>query len=314
MISARSLRVVSVVVLAVWVATTSPSAQTFRTATDAVRVDVMVTERGRPVTDLAAPDFELRDNGVLQKPTVELVENSPVLLSLVLDASASVRGEALRQLIAAVGGATAALEPDDYASLLTFSDRIVRQVPASREHGRVVAALGKVEGQSATALYDGVLAALSLRAPGDARVVTLVFSDGDDTVSWSDPRQVLAAAQRSDRVVYGVTLGSRLERRDLRAALDNRLERDWFARAPVAYGRQFLPIVTAETGGDLLVAGQPNELRDAFTRVVSGFKRRYVLSFTPTGVAADGWHALDVEVRRAGASVVARRGYLRDQR
>ena len=46
----------------------APSAQqpTFSAKRESVRVDVLVTDRGKVVTGLGAGDFEMRDNGVPQ--------------------------------------------------------------------------------------------------------------------------------------------------------------------------------------------------------------------------------------------------------
>ena len=42
----------------------STQTPTFRTRVDAVMVDVIATDsQGRPVTDLTAPDFEIKENG-----------------------------------------------------------------------------------------------------------------------------------------------------------------------------------------------------------------------------------------------------------
>jgi hypothetical protein len=46
---------------------TGASAGQFRAAVDGVRVDVYVTDGGRPVKGLSASDFEIRDNNVVQR-------------------------------------------------------------------------------------------------------------------------------------------------------------------------------------------------------------------------------------------------------
>jgi len=43
--------------------------------------------------------------------------------------------------------------------------------------------------------------------------------------------------------------------------------------------------------------------------IVKEFRERYVVSYTPTGVAAGGWHAIDVRVKGRNLTVRARRGY-----
>ena len=138
----------------------------------------------------------------------------------------------------------------------------------------------------------------------------LVFSDGDDTASWLDPRDVLNTAQRSDVVVYAVNLAgvapdSWQERQGRRSA------RRWFATEPHLFRGQYLPVLAEETGGSVFVAQDTGRLRAAFARVVDEFRRRYLLTYAPTGVELSGWHELDVRVEGRGRDVQARRGYLR---
>jgi hypothetical protein len=43
--------------------------------------------------------------------------------------------------------------------------------------------------------------------------------------------------------------------------------------------------------------------------ILDEFRHRYLVSYTPRGVARDGWHRLTVRVKRSG-TVKARPGYL----
>ena len=54
----------------------------FSTKVEAVRVDVLVTDRGQPVRGLKAADFEVLDNDVLQQ--VDLVSFAEVPLNVIL--------------------------------------------------------------------------------------------------------------------------------------------------------------------------------------------------------------------------------------
>ncbi|MGE3887849.1 MAG: VWA domain-containing protein [Vicinamibacterales bacterium] len=288
--------------------------QTFRAGVDAVRVDVLVTADGRPVTGLAASDVELRDNGVVQEIRTLDVEDVPVTLTMVLDVSESVEGEPLAHLRGAIIAADEALSADDRLSLVTFSDRLDLQGPASEDRARVRERAQAVKAGGATALYDATLAALLMRPRIEGRMVMLVFSDGGDTSSWLDPRTVITAAQRSDVVIYGVTLRQQVEQRNLREARQNQLERDWFNEVPASFGRHFLPLLAEDTGGSVLVAERSDRLRQTFVRVISEFKSRYVLSYTPSGVEQGGWHPIEVRLRGRRGDVTARRGYLRAPR
>lgn len=286
-------------------------AQIFRAGVDAVRVDVLVTRGGRPVAGLTSADFRLRDNGVVQEINAVAVEDVPVTLTLVLDVSESVEGEPLGHLRAAVSAAADALSPADQLSLFTFSHQVGMASAPTRQLDQVRSAARAVAAGGATSLYDATMAALVMRERVEGRAVMLVFSDGADTASWLDPRKVLAAAQRSDVVVYVVALRTLTQREDHRALVRDRRERQWFLDDPSLYPLQFLPALAEDTGGALLVAEQSDRLRDTFVRVVNEFKSRYILTYTPRGVDAGGWHAIDVSLEGGRADITARRGYLR---
>ncbi len=51
-------------------------------------------------------------------------------------------------------------------------------------------------------------------------------------------------------------------------------------------------------------------LSDAFAEILSESRERYLLSYTPTGVPAGGWHDVIVRVPGRRAEVRARPGYL----
>jgi Ca-activated chloride channel family protein len=285
--------------------------QVFRAGVDAVQVDVLVTRGGRPVAGLTADDFELRDNGVLQEVTAVALEDVPVTLTLVLDVSESVEGRPLEHLRSAIAAAAEALSNADRLGLFTFSHHVGLASEPTTALEQVRSAAASVKAGGATALYDATFASLMMRARIQGRMVLLVFSDGDDTASWIDPRAVITAAQRSDVVVYGVTLERFTQRDNLDAVKRIQRERQWFLEEPWLYGRQFLPLLTVETGGSLLVAERTDSLRETFVRVVNDFKSRYILTYTPEGVESGGWHAIDVRLKGQRADITARRGYLR---
>ena len=296
-----------------WVAmlmVTPASAQTFTSGVEAVAVDVLVTRGGQPVTGLTADDFIVLDNGVPQQIESVLLDEVPITILLVLDTSGSVRGAPLVQLRAAVEAAAEALRPDDQVGLVTFSHNVRMVVEPPSPRSSLPDALGRLRAGGATALYDATFAAYALRERTVGRTLVLVFSDGDDTASWIDPRAVLDTAQRSDVVVYGVSLdpitpNNRMDRQGRMTA------RRWFSTEPQLFGREYLPVLVEETGGAVFVAEDIGQLSAAFSRVVTEFRSRYLLTYSPIEVQAAGWHALEVRVAGRGRSVQARRGYVR---
>ena len=93
----------------------------------------------------------------------------------------------------------------------------------------------------------------------------------------------------------------------------------------VAVGRgsrhAFLEDLTRFTGGRLFSIDSTKDLRGTFVRVLDEFRHRYLVSYSPRGVAAAGWHRLDVRYgaaaspckRAADIRWVRRRGDVRLQ-
>ena len=95
---------------------------TIRVKTEEVRIDMLVTDHGKPVTDLRETDFEVFDNGVPQKIEFVGFQQTPIDSILVLDMSASVAGETFESLRNAGSRFLDALQKDERAALVTFGD------------------------------------------------------------------------------------------------------------------------------------------------------------------------------------------------
>src|SRR5512144_1132462 len=97
---------------------------TISVKTEEVRVDVLVTDRGKPVHGLRPMDFEVFDNGIPRKIIFASEEHIPFNTVLVLDMSSSVAGERLSHLRRAVRLLLDKLREDEYAALVTFSHAV----------------------------------------------------------------------------------------------------------------------------------------------------------------------------------------------
>jgi VWFA-related protein len=249
---------------------------------------VLVTQNGHPVRGLRAADFELRDEGVLQRIALVDVDKIPLNVVLILDSSGSVGGEPMNFIRSAARGFVRALNGADRAALVSFNEAVSIRSEPTLNRTRVFAELDSLTARGSTSLVDGVAAGLALSEPRGGRALTVVFSDGEDTSSWLDPATVLQTAERADAVVYSVVTES--------AGRD-----------------QFLTRLGSATGGRVLRIPSLDRLADAFASVLDEFRTRYVLAYSPTGVPSAGWHKIDVRVRGRQVSVDARRGYFAAQ-
>jgi VWFA-related protein len=257
----------------------------FSSHVQAVLVDALVTQNGRPVSGLTAADFEVRDNGVLQ--TIDLLDaaNLPINAVLALDTSASTAGARLRNLTAATDALLDGLRPVDRAALTTFSNVVSPRVPLTPDLASIRGALRSIRPNGETAALDGIYAALTATLAETGRSLLVICTDGQDTRSWLDPDELVAAARRSNAVIDVVATGS---------------ARRW----PV------LRNLTDATGGRTIAVESSAQIRTQFESVLSEFRSRYVLTFVPTGVAEDGFHQLDVRVHGNRFVVAARPGYV----
>jgi VWFA-related protein len=281
----------------------------FRSGVEVVHVNVLVTDDNRPVGGLTAADFELRDSGVVQQVESTTFTDIPLSMSLVLDTSESVRGETLTELKEAANAALEELQPADRVLLLTFNSRVDLHSDWGPLSPTVRAALQRAQAEGGTALYDAVFSALTMTdTSAGNRELVLVFSDGADTASWLPATAVLERARRAEPVVYSVVLGRSSNHTLLfRRSGVELLER----QVPRWYMTPFLTELSAVTGGTSIVAPTPSSLRRLFARIVTEFRTRYRLTYTPRGVDAGGWHPIEVKLKSKKGKVVARRGYSR---
>ena len=285
------------------------TAPRFRGGVEVVRVNVLVTDGNRSVAGLTAADFELRDTRVLQEVESATFTDMPVSMSLVLDTSASVRGETLGQLKEAANAALDELRAGDRASLLTFNARVNLHSDWAPVSPAIRAALQQAQAAGGTALYDAAFSALTLTdRPAGNRELVLLFSDGADTASWLPAASVLERAGRAEPVVYSVMLGTvsnrgLLYRRSGVELLERQVPR-WFMTP-------FLRELSSVTGGNTFVAESAGSLRREFARIVTEFRTRYLLTYTPRGVDNGGWHPIEVKLKNKKGKVTARRGYSR---
>jgi VWFA-related protein len=304
----------------------------FRTAADAVVIDVSVLEDGRPVAGLTAEDFELVDNDVAQAVLSAEPSTMPLDISLVADLSSSIvdgwtggaifarNNDAGTWLEDGLNAVVSMLEPDDRLRLLETGSVLRTAAGNALPSG----ALGTAGKSHRSALFDAVTLAVIQRAEPGRRRLVIAMTDGHDTSSITDFPTRARVLARSDAVLQIVTVGVRAPANLYsiaagdhplqytpppdRAPSPFRRPLDWYADAG-NYDWVWKDIAR-RTGGRFWATTDAGDFVPQLRQIVQEFRSRYLLRYIPTGVRREGWHDVEVRVKRErGWDVHARRGY-----
>jgi VWFA-related protein len=287
----------------------TPPQPVFAVSVENVYVDAFVTRHGRPVAGLHASNFELKDNDVVQSPELLGTDAPPLSAVLAFDMSGSVAGSKLAALRAAGGAFLDGLRTRDKVGLLAFREEIEWLLPPTSDRSAVRAALGKLRAGGATSMLDALYAAIVL--PGmKTRSLVVLFSDGQDNLSWLDEADVQQVAERSNALVHVVAIrpseaSGVLEAEPPSAFTTLGQRQSWLEPQYIRGLRKIAEV----TGGRLWWAESLSQLKSAFAAIAAAMNERYVLRYEPRGVKRSGWHRIEIELRGASGDVQARHGY-----
>jgi len=270
-----------------------PQQPTFRASTDAVLVHVLVRQGSRSIADLTCDEFELRDNDVAQSLDSCSHDAMPLDITVVGDTSQSVAGPVLTRIRRTAGEAAALALPVDRVRRMGFASAVQNlraeqdlEIPVAMDHGH-------------TALGDAIASALMLPADPGRRRIALVVTDGLDTNSAIPKELVQGIVDRADTVLHVFAIAA--SRPAWMSVIYSSGQTDyfWFLRDLVQRGGGTFSDVTPDV-----------DLRPRLESAVADVRTRYLLRYSPVGVAAQGWHSISVQVKRPGRySVTARKGY-----
>jgi Ca-activated chloride channel homolog len=161
--------------------------------------------------------------------------------------------------------------------------------------GKVLRALGKVNVDGNTALYDAVIAAAArlrkMPEKGTTRRAIVIVSDGVDTVHRSTLADAKQAAERDEVMIFALSTNL--------SELDQNGEGD----------RVLRELATA-TGGTLLEAQDETRLYAAFRDVEKALRNQYVLAYTPADFRANGeYRTVEITALKHGLRANCRKGY-----
>jgi VWFA-related protein len=158
--------------------------------------------------------------------------------------------------------------------------------------GGTIPTIGDPKG---TLLYDAIyLAANEKLNQESGRKAMIILTDGDDQGSRTKISEAIAAAQKSNAIIYVILIA------------DTGFYGGWGYNGYSAADR-----MSKETGGRLInVGNNGKKLEEAFSQIEDELRTQYVATYTPTNAKLDGsFRHLSLECRGDGLKVQVRKGY-----
>ncbi len=229
-----------------------------------VEVYVVVSDkRGEPVTTLTREDFVLRAGGdTVPIERFAIAETVPLVLGLAVDSSGSMEPlmSDTRRAAARFLGST--LTRIDQALLVDFDTRPRLLSDTTGEVRDLIASLGDVRADGATALYDAVEFCLVHLARDEGRRALVVLTDGDDFNSQASYRRTYRTAGDSGVPIYVINMHLSLQ--------------------PQGRGPRKLDMeaIANTSGGRVFYVGSIEEVVAAYDRIGEELRSQYMLGYS----------------------------------
>lgn len=290
------------------------SGTTLKVTTEVVNVYAVVRGRhGRLVPNLTKNDFEIKEDNIPQKITYFSREtDTPLTLAIMIDTSPSqerVLGVEQREAKAFL---RQILRPKDLACVMHFDLDVELLQDFTAEQSSLDQAIDEtvINGGGhgvlpsplpsrpvgATHLYDAVyLAATQLMSHEVGRKVLILLTDGQDQGSMETLNQALAAAQKSDCIIYAIDI----------------VDRAFYGWGNMGFnGGSVLRKLCERTGGSVIKVTKIRNTAEAFQKISNELRTQYLLGYTPNNPRkGSGFRRIKVRVTHGHYKVQARRGY-----
>ena len=272
---------------------------TLEVEVDVVSVTAVVfDDKGHFIRDLDKDDIELYEDGVLQdvdyfrEASSDEGERVPLSVVLVLDTSGSM-SKSMGFLQEAVINFVYKLEDVDKAMVVSFNDSVKGSAEFTGDLDRLERIVDGLQPWGGTSLFDAIHYSLNRIRDEPGRKAVIVFSDGADTTSTLQDRDVVDYARAVEATVYcigfeGVGAGG----------------------SP----KGFLKRIARETGGQFFDPGDVGDLIRVFNEISDELKNHYLLAYTPKREADGSWREIELKVKRPDAKVRVRKGYFHIKR
>ena len=196
---------------------------TIRVDTDLVVIDVTATDKsGNYIRDLRAEEIQVFEDGQQRSinffaMTDEAVLSRPLAVVFALDLSGSLRPDEMDTLRQAAMKFTELMKGDSVFAAMTFNHKVKISQDFTSDPDKIARAFEKADRfEGSTRIYDALDRAITMlnknaprtRKGRPVRRVVVVITDGFDSASIIDRREVISRANDAGVTIYSVTLPS----------------------------------------------------------------------------------------------------------
>ena len=250
---------------------------------DLVQIPVTVLDRDDvSVVGLEKEHFRLFEDKVEQVITHFAMEDAPISIGFVFDASASMRDK-MQKSREAVTRFLNTVNPDDEFFLAQFNDRIELISDLTNSVQEVRKKLMFIRPTGRTALLDAIQFSIRrLQKANNARKALIIISDGGDNCSRYTMSEIKNLVREADVQIYALGIFDPIEARSSPEELA---------------GPSLLHEVAKQSGGRLFKIENVNQLPEVASKIGDALRAQYVLGYSPKAMLRDGkYHRVEVKL------------------
>jgi Ca-activated chloride channel family protein len=241
---------------------------------------------GGPVMGLNRGNFRLFEDGVEQKITYFVNEDSPLSVGFLLDTSQSMKDK-IQKSLAATRQFLKANLPDDEFFLVEFNEHPHLTVPFARDPEQLYYRLARAKPLGRTSLLDAIAMSLTEeKRARNPRKAMVILSDGGDNHSRFKERDVRRAVREADVQIYAMGIFAPDGDKHSTEEQD---------------GPRLLRSLAEDTGGRHFPVDRIEDLSAVCARVDTELRNQYTLGYSPQSRPQDGrYHTVKVMLDNSG--------------
>lgn len=259
----------------------------------------VIDKKHHLVNTLVESDFNVYEDGVLQKINSFQHTDLPISLGLLVDNSGSMRPKRESVNLAALDLVRAS-NPQDESFVVNFSDEAYIDQDFTSSITALQQGLSHIDSKGGTALYDAVVASADYMAKHATRAkqVLLVITDGEDNASSMTLEQTVRRVQQlHGPVIYCIGL----------------LYDSDSGRSETRRAKRALELLADDTGGLAFFPKNLGQVDGVAKEVARDIRQQYTIGYQSTKpLSQPGFRAIRVEAKAKGYSdltVRTRSGY-----